>query len=123
MDGITDKTVMTTLREVVAERPDFVYKAQTTYSDDDATPMCGYVHTNENGAQIPGCLVGHVLAKLGIPLDTLADFEGRGAHTVVRGLDLNLSQQTERVLWIAQVEQDSGKPWGEALAEAEAAAA
>lgn len=123
MDGITDKTVMTTLREVVAERPDFVYKAQTTYSDDDATPMCGYVHTNENGAKVCGCLVGHVLNRLGVPLDTLAEYEGKGAEYVVEGLDLNLSRQTARVLWIAQDEQDRGKPWGEALAKAEAAAA
>lgn len=102
----TDEQVMTTLRAVVAERPDYVYEE---IAGDDS---CLYVH---NGA--PSCLVGHVLFRLGLPLDVLSENEGGSPGMSVR--EFGISHRAADVLDIAQARQDVGESWGDALAAAE----
>lgn len=119
MDKITDEMVRDALRKIVAERPEHVYVPPGGQGS-----RCMYVHTDAAGdAPQPGCLVGHVLAKLGVPLADLAAHEGDGASSLVRHLGIGLSDSTEYLLDLAQDSQDSGTTWGAALARAEQSAA
>lgn len=142
---------ITLTRENVAERlaaavekngADYIYPAtpeEFLYDDETETykPSCEYVR---DGA--PSCLVGHVLADLGLPLDTLRKYDetpgGTGAYTLIRdllaegaieiegfdGRDYGLARQpVVNLLTDAQSHQDGGKPWGEAVALAQAGVA
>lgn len=114
--------VLGTLRAVVAERPEYVYEAPEDARVDDSL-SCYYVHRSEDGTQVPGCLIGHVLNRLGVPLHVLRGYEGSDARRVVdrtvsftgdpdEGLDVRMALQ------IAQSAQDGGDSWGESLAQA-----
>jgi hypothetical protein len=110
---VTADQVMQTLREVVAERPDYVYEVPEGYAA-ETNVSCYYVH-----GDVPGCVVGHVLNRLGVPLSDLALVEGRGAYKVVDWF-LNITDpdgvvDVEHVLSVAQSRQDRGDSWGEAL--------
>lgn len=105
------------LHEVVTERPDHLYESP----ENPPNPMtvCYYVHS-ETGTAVPGCLVGHVLNRLGVPLATLEQHEGESAADVA-ALTLEISGHPDdtaeayRVLDDAQTFQDMGRTWGRAL--------
>ena len=108
MDKITtnDQEVITTLRAVVAERPDYVYT--NPFPDDAGT--CRYVH-----GDTPGCLVGHVLHRLGVPLEELSRHEGKNACSVAADLLDGISSDASWAIEHAQFRQDLGDTWAEAL--------
>lgn len=121
--------VLSTLETVVGEKPDYVYTDNLGRSADvDSGVTCKYVHTDPHtGERTPGCVVGHVLYRLGVDLDTLgsAACEGRRAELIVRQFVRNPwatddVSETLRLLGRVQYAQDCGKPWGEALADAKA---
>lgn len=121
---ITDDTVLSTLRAVVAERPDHVYTRPVHMlpiigSDGHKAADCLYVHTapDDESDLTPGCLVGTVLHRLGVPLEELAGNEGTGGFEVAA--DHGVSEGLCWFLGAVQSRQDSGKPWGVALASAE----
>jgi hypothetical protein len=66
----------------------------------------------------PDCIVGHVLFWKGVTPEQLERLEGTSAF----GLDgwLELDEKTSQLLWKTQQRQDSGVPWGRAVAEAKA---
>jgi hypothetical protein len=104
--NVTAEKVLETLREVVAERPDYVYEAPEGYTA-GAGVTCFYVH-----GDVPGCVVGHVLNRLGVPLSDLALVEGRGAYKVADWF-LNITDpdgavDVEHVLYAVQMRQDRG---------------
>lgn len=110
----SDDQVMNALREVVAENPDKVYQApehMKSFSDD---PSCFYAHANESGGDLkPGCVVGHVLHRLGVSLDDLTENEGLGAHAVVPALGIKgVSEEMGLILRRVQRLQDQGDSWG-----------
>lgn len=111
MSAITDEKIMATLREVVAERPEFIY--QKPLASEGNVAVCRYVH-----GDVPGCLVGQVLHRLGVSLGTLSVHEGQPAHSLADTLDIG-SQAVRWALNAAQTAQDGGSTWGEALACAE----
>jgi hypothetical protein len=120
----TDEQIQATLAEVVAESPEKVYLApdHMAISDYEDSPLAGlscfYVHTDEAGNNPEcGCLVGAVLYRLGVPLETLAENEGKGAWEV--GGNLGLPSASRRLLANVQDAQDNGIPWAEALRTAE----
>ncbi|KAF4408621.1 hypothetical protein [Streptomyces lycii] len=102
--NVSDEQVRSVLRTVALERPEYVYDEQ----DEDGS--CQYVN---NGA--PSCLVGHVLHRLGVPLDVLREREGDKALHVARDL-LSVSDVTAGCLNRAQIRQDDGETWGDAIA-------
>jgi hypothetical protein len=109
---------MSTLREVVADHPEHVYTAPDHMADDYLS--CYYVHVDADGGnQRPGCLIGVVLNRLGVPLDVLATREGSGAYVVTSSL-VETSSDVANALERAQDKQDNGATWAEALAAAEA---
>lgn len=114
MIEVSDEDVLETLREVVAGREEFVYE---TPGNDG---RCYYVHYSADGNKAPGCLVGHVLHRLGGSLTGMesAEFEEPSGASSAAGIQL--TYRSELALAMAQEAQDSGLPWGEALSEAEA---
>ncbi|MCT2594241.1 hypothetical protein LHJ74_30775 [Streptomyces sp. N2-109] len=120
---VVDEEVMDILREVVAENPGYIYKAPPEVPPHvkDVDTKCHYVHTDPDGSNVrPGCVVGHVLHHMGIPLDTLKLHEGAPATTVLYRLT-DADEYVRSALEMAQTWQDSGYPWAEALNAAEKA--
>jgi hypothetical protein len=118
-DKITDELIISTLRAVVAERPDYVYErpahmAPIRDGDGEIVGECMYVHTDpEDDSKLsPGCLVGTVLYRLGMPLEELQRHEGEGGWDVV---DEFGGDDSRVVMQDVQLRQDSGVPWGAAL--------
>jgi hypothetical protein len=118
---ITDERALTVLREVVAERPEYVYSAPDHMKDDldGDDPSCYYAHADEDGAFVaPGCAIGVALNRLGVPLKTLAEHEGVTAYSLVKLFFPGLSRKTIEKFNSMQMYQDSGTPWGLSFAKA-----
>jgi hypothetical protein len=100
---VTVTEVADVLDEAVrAKGEDFVYVPQGT--------ICQYLH----GTQ-PGCLVGHVLIRLGASAGMLSLQEGQPADQVdYDSLGLSIPQNAIDALQKAQTSQDEGDTWGEA---------
>lgn len=106
-------TALRLLREVVAERPDYVYK-----SPEGATATCVYTYQGK-----PSCLVAHVLVRAGFDIKRIEELDGGGTiGTAAEEADLPLPPDVVDILYAAQLPQDSRQPWREALAAAEEAA-
>jgi hypothetical protein len=109
--GTSDEKVMAMLSEVVSERPDYVY--ESGMEDAEGDTVCLYV---QDGA--PSCVIGHVLSRLGVSLDTLARFDnggGSGADEVVGKTLDGVSDDMASALREAQVSQDQGYDWTHSL--------
>jgi hypothetical protein len=112
--NITDEQFYAAVRKVAAEAPNTVYR--TTIPDHQrCATNCFYVHTDWNGDPVSaGCIIGKALHALGIPLETLREYEGAPAQRVLAGLGIGswAAQDTARDV---QVTQDSGETWGAAV--------
>jgi hypothetical protein len=107
-EPLTLDRVMPVLREVVAERPDFVYE------EPDGGTTCYYVWED-----CPSCLVGHVLHRLGVPLEVMAERNTAQVHARGFAAAVGLTWLATRALKHAQDQQDAGEPWSAALDAAE----
>ncbi|MFD9205936.1 hypothetical protein ACFVZM_06610 [Streptomyces sioyaensis] len=116
---VDEETVLQTLRDVVAERPEYVYEAPEHMRVMTTPASCFYVHTAEDDADTCGCVVGHVLNRLGVPLEEMKRYEGSSAYDMVDEL-INTSESAILAMDAAQRYQDSGTPWGETLRRVEA---
>jgi hypothetical protein len=103
MREVTVTEVADVLDEAVrAKGESFVYSPQGT--------ICQYLH----GTQ-PGCLVGHVLLRLGAIPGELALQEGNNADGLdYNRLGLNIPWNAIEALQEAQSAQDNGQTWGQA---------
>ena len=102
--------VVSKVREVAAERPDFVYSSPNPDN-------CLYRH-GENREE-PGCIIGQALDRLGYVVPQA--WEGSNAEALMDHI-YDLSQHDDvRASWLRYVqgEQDRAKPWGEAVSEAD----
>ena len=108
----TDAEIVATLEAVVAENPGYVYEAPYQPLDDVS---CYYVHSYEDGDAAPGCVVGHVFHRLGVPLETLAAHESASAWDVVTTLIPEVGEDVAKLLDHVQGAQDYGEPWAVAL--------
>ncbi|MEV8056544.1 hypothetical protein AB0P37_08455 [Streptomyces antimycoticus] len=116
--AITNGQLETALRAVVESSPDHVYSAPVGMSNGNGT--CFYVHRTEDGTKTPGCLVGHALHRLGVPLATLEKWEGTSATGVIEGITtLDECASAVQLANEAQMAQDTGQCWSESLATAE----
>lgn len=109
------------LRKVVYGREDYVYVRPSN------APYC--VNFTDEGQ--PSCVVGHVLAELGLTFEVAELLEIKGniairsaAGKVNKCPDFGwaLTEAAVQVLAAAQLVQDDGRTWGEALGRAEACA-
>lgn len=117
--SLTYDDAKSALLTLATERPDYVY------ADPEQPQTCEYF----TSAGEPGCIVGHVLDRYGL---TAADLRRPNADaadgweilntTNVRSLVssgiIEADEQTLNLLLIAQRDQDSGTPWGEAVTHA-----
>src|SRR5689334_18954409 len=103
MREVTVTEVAEVLDEAVREKGEsFVYSPQGT--------ICQYLH----GTQ-PGCLVGHVLIRLGASAGMLSLQEGQPADQVdYNSLGLSIPPSAIQALQEAQSAQDEGQTWGQA---------
>lgn len=125
MNPLTDVTepdynqCLTLLRNCVAERGYYhIYSnpvPKETYGYEG--PACLYVHGDQ-----PGCIIGMMLYKHGVPISTLANKDLMSAvATMWRplfGTTLTTSTKKWALLTHVQVGQDSFEPWGLALDKA-----
>lgn len=109
--GFTKKDILTTLKAVVKESPDTVYKAPW-HMDPERTGTCFYVHVDVSGAPTgAGCVVGQVLHRLGVPLDTLRQVERLSASGALNALGQDGDSQLAVQLTEVQFRQDQGATW------------
>lgn len=102
------------LDEIVAEfGPDYVYRNPAFGTPGYQGPRCAYVHGDQ-----PGCIVGHVLYRFGVPLAQLANHEGDSALDVVAAVQGASKGRAGWLLDWVQTNQDGGLPWGDAVARA-----
>jgi hypothetical protein len=103
--------VLDLLTKIVSEQgEDFIYQPLP-----GTDGQCQYVHGDQ-----PRCLVGHVLFRLGVPLDALRELDdGTGANIGVVdlawALNLDMPAEAQNALSAAQDRQDGGETWGVAL--------
>lgn len=105
---------VTLLRECVAERgEDYIYKNPRNSVEDYTGPACLYKHGNE-----PGCIIGLMLVKHGMPLERFDDQDTMGSVAAIwkalYGHPLAPGPM-KQLLVTVQVEQDSFETWGNAL--------
>lgn len=106
-------TALRLLREVVAERPDYIY----------AHPSRACVHVYKGQ---PSCIAGHVLVRAGFDPATIeakVDQYGNGAQVFADVFKGQVTENAVRILRAAQIVQDGGQTWGDALEAAESTAA
>jgi hypothetical protein len=116
---ITDETVLATLREIVSEKPEYVYSCPPHMGETEDSGSCYYVHTDEDGSYVSaGCAIGVVLNRLGVPLEELAANEGSTARAILTCLAPQLSSRTKWRMNDMQMYQDHGDSWGLAYAKA-----
>lgn len=105
---LTEARAMELLREVVAERPDYV--------DPNASRGgCMYLEYDSDGGPVaPSCIVGHVLYRHGWTLDNLWSREITNPSQFEE-IDVRAAMR----LSVAQEAQDEGRTWATALMMAE----
>lgn len=120
--SVTFAQVVEVTQRLADANPEHVYRAPEHM--EGLGPRCYYVHTNEDVAKTPrsaGCIVGAVLNELGVPLESLQQCEGSPAWLPVETfLEFPDGERTQAqdFLGFAQVRQDEGTSWGNAVAGA-----
>lgn len=121
---ITADEAIQALRDLVADRGvEYVYRSPRHVAPDE----CVYFD-DETGH--PSCGVGFALSRIGVPVEALwnldvasnrcsASISSRAAENVLWDYDFALTEEASVVLYAFQAKQDAGRPWGEALLEAE----
>lgn len=117
MTTITVRQFTEAMRAAVAERgEDWVYPANDQVAYDtgwrNSSGMCQYTTLDGN----PGCIIGLVLHKIDPSIVPAYD-TWAGATPILRGF--GLPDSVLIAAECAQVAQDNGKNWGEALARYE----
>lgn len=115
--SLLDATVTTQGVEYVYNRHNGscqYFHSENRYDDETGE----WVRENER----PGCLVGHVLLDLGLTYDDLYEVNTLSADAAMydlqqRGL-LSYTADAEQILSMAQISQDNGVAWGEAVERA-----
>ncbi|MGV9815454.1 hypothetical protein ACWDTQ_26530 [Streptomyces cellulosae] len=116
---ITNADLRDALLAVAAENPGRVYTAPE-HMDANGQGRCFYVHTDpETGEPVePGCIVGTALHRLGVPLDSLMNFETLPAAEVLDAFFKDVSAPIMDAYSLAQARQDTGRTWQKAVADA-----
>jgi hypothetical protein len=117
---LTEENVTDAFKAIIEEfGADYVYRKR------GLADSCFYVHKTPEG-EVPGCIVGQLLHRLGVPLEVLKKREGRSAWAIFYGdalFDEGEADSPVRVegddlarkIQAVQSAQDHGKTWGEAV--------
>ena len=116
---ISDEAALSTLRDVVAERADYTYSSPEYMKGGAKGASCFYVHKDVDGEIVcPGCVIGVVLHRLGMPLEELVKHEGKTASQLINVAVPGISSRTRKTLDVMQEHQDDGETWGESYVKA-----
>lgn len=115
MEKIDAQTALRLMTQAMDERGED-YKDPNA----DAGDGCYYVNETENGALVPGCLVGLALTKHGISLESLYFDEYKNGLAISMRSDLDdfMDEDAKSLFKTAQTIQDAGCTWGEAVNKA-----
>ena len=96
---------------------DYVYvNRYGEQADPDTRPSCFYVHGDgATRPKEPGCIIGQLLHRLGVPLDSFSLLEGEAADSVVKKFFPRTSGAVLTFLRDVQHWQDGGRSWGAAV--------
>lgn len=109
-----DRRFAEAIRAVVAEAGrDHVYELRV--DDDYNLGVCDYVRDDQ-----PSCLIGQALARVGVPVDVLARYEGKSSDWVMEKLgerypEWTFSRPIQSAARDAQTAQDQELSWGHSL--------
>lgn len=119
----TQEDVNKVLGEIVAEYgKDFKYDRPGRDVEGDPTGPCYYVHKDAEGTCRPGCIIGHLLFRLGLinlneVINTSSNSIRAGEFLARKGLTGRFTRGALRFMDEVQAVQDRvGATWGEALA-------
>lgn len=121
--------------ELADANPEFTYKApllvadnETYFLADDGSLVddcgyevdpeggeCRYVHTEEDGTKVPGCLYGQALHALGMPLAAMASYEENSVSMFWGRHSWDEMSPVLKAIQSSQQNQDRGEAWGEAI--------
>lgn len=110
----TDDDVVRVVRELAAERPDFIYTQQPEgLAHGVGKSTCSYVGARMGVKGGEGCIVGQALQRLGVKKKTLRRREGEPATAVLRRLGVDPGW-VHNGWWLNRVQahQDMGNSWG-----------
>lgn len=110
------------VRELIAERPDYVYPAgvPTTINGHTGT-TCFYAVESAPDVARAACVFGQALQRMGVTPEELFDREGEPIGDVWTALEYPpYDGNAEEWMARLQSQQDTGKTWAEALASADA---
>lgn len=109
MDVLTLDRAKELAQEVVTEfGADYKYPIEHK-RDDGLKLSCVYVHDGK-----PSCLVGQILYRHGVSLESLAQYEFSGAGVMTYQVT-EAENDAVAFLDVMQYYQDSGQTWGNAL--------
>lgn len=112
MINITMSDAIRVLDEIVGEAG-----KGFTYSPTDGS--CQYLAIDESGISVPDCLIGHLFARMGVPIGEIRKIEGWSAdkaiHNLVRDEIVNSTPEVGNFLRSVQRKQDAEISWGDAL--------
>lgn len=118
-DVIDVQALITAVRELAAERPDFVYPVNSG----NRAPSCYYTKPDGTG----DCIIGCAMERIGHPLP-VQNRDGEGATKLLSApvssalwaWALNIPEAGREHRWLGRVQaqQDTGDSWGDAVAYA-----
>lgn len=116
MTHLTRSDVLDLMAQAVADKPEgYVYQNTTSFEGD---PACLYSHGDK-----PGCLVGDVLHRAGVPLSSLDGWKGSWGsplrYRLVREHGIALDEDAYFTLRKVQLRQDVREPWSVILDRAQ----
>jgi len=122
MELLDYATAVKLAKAAVAEKgPDFIYTDQNGVTADGRYAECSNKHATEDGGWVPGCLVGNMLHRHGVPLDEMPKY-GDAFSTLQElnyfGSGIRTTEKAEIFMMAAQSNQDNGYTWGEAISAA-----
>lgn len=125
--NVTLNDIRRTVEEIVSSVNDSYCYADVPANKGDGD--CFYVHHTEDGENVPGCLVGQMWTKMGIPLGYMLDHNDSSSSTLfgnllrdrVVTLEEAYTGATTTYLTTLQSSQDFGHTWRRSLDEANAA--
>ena len=118
---ITDEEFVYAVHAIVESNPDFVYEPPQPPGSSGWSARCLYAH---GGA--PSCLIGQALHRVGVPVYVLEDLDNLSSDSGGTAANVMLNILSPKGIsngvrhWAGHVQalQDTGTPWGEALATA-----
>lgn len=111
------KRLVAEVRALAAEKPNFVYTAIDFHSDaDGGGDKCSYVHGN-----VGGCIIGQAALRAGMDLEELREKDNDADDTSVGSVFAGFGLSVDALGWLSSVQhsQDTGMPWGSAVAHSD----